>query len=87
MQLPVIVESNAWTLPQERFNAEWVRENGVGIVLENFRHIDRTICDLLSTKRLNSMRRAIACVENHAVYEVPRVLAQILADHKIGLRH
>ena len=78
MQLPVIVESNAWTLPQERFNAEWVRENGVGLVLDNFRDIDRTVCDLLSTKRLNSMRRAIACMENHAVYEVPKILAAIL---------
>jgi hypothetical protein len=87
MQLPVIVESNAWTLPQERFNAEWVRENGVGLVLDNFRHIDRTVCDLLATKRLNSMRRAIACVENRAVYEVPRVLAQILVSHGVALRH
>src|SRR5579883_1270405 len=26
MRLPVIVESNAWTLPQERYNAVWVRE-------------------------------------------------------------
>ncbi len=26
MKLPVIVELNAWTLPQERYNAEWVRE-------------------------------------------------------------
>ena len=36
MKLPVIVERNAWTLPQERYNADWVREKGVGIVVENF---------------------------------------------------
>ena len=30
MQLPVIVECNAWTLPQERYNAEWVVEKEVG---------------------------------------------------------
>ena len=27
MHLPVIVERNAWTLPQERYNADWVREH------------------------------------------------------------
>jgi hypothetical protein len=37
MRLPVIVASNAWTLPQERYNAEWIRGNGVGIVLPGFR--------------------------------------------------
>ena len=30
MKLPVIVESNAWTLPQERYNGEWVRERASG---------------------------------------------------------
>ena len=39
MKLPVIVESNAWTLPQERYNAEWVAEQGAGVVLPNFRGI------------------------------------------------
>src|ERR1017187_6455054 len=41
MRLPVIVERNAWTLPQERYNAEWVREMGIGVVLPNFRGIAR----------------------------------------------
>jgi Glycosyltransferase family 28 C-terminal domain/Monogalactosyldiacylglycerol (MGDG) synthase len=81
MQLPVIVECNAWTLPQERFNAEWVRENGVGIVLDSFRNIDRAVSELLSGKRLGGMRRAMACIENQALYEVPAILAQILASH------
>lgn len=87
MQLPVIVEQNAWTLPQERFNAEWIRDNGVGIVLDSFRNIDHSVCELLESKRLNGMRRAIACVENKALYEVPRFLAQILAAHQPVLRH
>ena len=40
MQLPVIVERNAWTLPQERYNTEWIREKQVGVVLKSFRDID-----------------------------------------------
>ena len=36
MGLPVIVESNAWTLPQERFNTEWVGEQNVGNRIKEF---------------------------------------------------
>ena len=32
MRLPVIVERNAWTLPQERYNADWILENDLGSV-------------------------------------------------------
>src|ERR1700722_7625632 len=32
-RLPVIVVRNAWTMPQERYNAQWVQEHGVGVVL------------------------------------------------------
>ena len=32
MHLPVIVECNRKTLPQERYNAEWLIENGYGAV-------------------------------------------------------
>ena len=37
MKLPVVIERNAWTLPQERYNADWVLEKGVGIVLNDFK--------------------------------------------------
>src|SRR5580700_10789299 len=35
-QLPVIVVCNAWTMPQERYNADWVQEHNAGIVLDSF---------------------------------------------------
>src|SRR4029077_8516392 len=38
-KLPVLIECNAWTLPQERYNAEWVKEKGVGIVLKSFKEV------------------------------------------------
>ena len=40
-KLPVILECNSWTLPQERYNTEWVREKRVGIVLDDFTEIVR----------------------------------------------
>ncbi len=35
--LPVIVECNSKTLPQERYNAQWVTEKGYGIVVPTFK--------------------------------------------------
>lgn len=82
MSLPVIVESNAWTLPQERFNAEWVREQKVGIVLKNFKGIADAAQSLLESDQLSEMRERIARMNNQAVYEIPPILEQILAKHE-----
>jgi 1,2-diacylglycerol 3-beta-galactosyltransferase len=81
MKLPVIVERNSWTLPQERYNTDWVREQGAGIVLENFREIEAAVGDLLGGERLQAMRRKISAMNNRAVYEIPPMLAKILAEH------
>ena len=82
MNLPVIVERNAWTLPQERYNADWIREQGVGVVLDNFRNIEGAVRDLLRSGRLESIKRKIAGVENRAVFEIPEILEGILAVHQ-----
>ncbi len=81
MRLPVIVESNAWTLPQERYNAKWVREHGVGIVLKNFRSIESAVKQLLSEDRLAHMKEKISAMNNQAVFEIPPILEKILAEH------
>ncbi|HYK66094.1 MAG TPA: glycosyltransferase, partial [Patescibacteria group bacterium] len=39
MGLPVIVERNSWTMVQERFNTDWIAQNGFGVVLPTFREI------------------------------------------------
>ncbi|MBV9303566.1 MAG: hypothetical protein JOY53_15765 [Acidobacteriaceae bacterium] len=78
MNLPVIVERNAWTLPQERYNTEWIREFGVGIVLKNFREIESGVTALL--ENLHTTKRNIACLENRAVFEIPPILEKILIE-------
>jgi len=78
MRLPVIVESNAWTLPQERYNPEWVREQGVGIVLPNFRRIARAVEELLEPAAFARFRAATERLHNGAVYEIPDILEAIL---------
>src|SRR2546423_5200090 len=58
MHLPVIVERNAWTLPQERYNADWIREHRVGLVLPNFRGIAAAVEDLLRPEAVRQYRAA-----------------------------
>jgi hypothetical protein len=79
MGLPVIIERNHWTLPQERFNADWVEEQKVGISLRKFK-----------TQVVDAVRRMLDPVErcqfvkqveqqrNRAVFEIPEILERIL---------
>ena len=78
MRLPVIVERNAWTLPQERYNAEWIREQGVGLVLPDFRRIAGAVEELLEPAAYARFRTATGVLENRAVFEIPEILERIL---------
>jgi hypothetical protein len=86
MRLPVIVERNAWTLPQERYNADWVREMGVGVVLANFRGIGRAVEELLEPAAYQRFRDATASLQNRAVFEIPGILEQIAKADAISYR-
>lgn len=82
MKLPVIVERNAWTLPQERYNADWVTEQGVGVVLRNFRGVEPAIRSLLAGGALEAMKTKIADLDNQAVFEILPILDRILSQHQ-----
>ncbi len=84
MGLPVIVERNAWTLPQERYNAEWVREQRVGFVLPSFRQIDSAIDELLERGRLVEMKDRILAMKNRAVFEIPEILESLFQSIDIN---
>jgi UDP-N-acetylglucosamine:LPS N-acetylglucosamine transferase len=84
MHLPVIVESNAWTLPQERYNPEWIRENGVGIVLRNFRGIAQAVDELLAPGNYERYRSATIRMQNRAVLEIPEILERLLSQKTNG---
>jgi hypothetical protein len=81
MHLPVIVERNAWTLPQERYNADWILEQGVGIVLPNFRGIARAVEELLDPAAYARFRGATERLRNRAVFEIPDILERIILEH------
>jgi len=77
MHLPVIVERNSWTLPQERYNADWIREHEVGLVLRNFRGIARAVEELLQPETFRRFHAATTRLNNRAVFEIPGILEKI----------
>lgn len=82
MGLPVIVETNAWTLPQERFNAVWVEEKGVGIALRSFsRGIVAATRRMLDPIQHAMFTDQVAKRKNRAVFEIPEILDGILRQH------
>jgi 1,2-diacylglycerol 3-beta-galactosyltransferase len=76
MKLPVIVERNAWTLPQERYNVDWVLERNAGIVLDNFRGVAPAVERMLAG--LDAFRASVEQIHNRAVFEIPEILHGIL---------
>jgi len=78
MHLPVVVERNAWTLPQERYNTEWILEKKVGVVLKSFREIDTGLRELLDASNFARFRANAAAIVNRAVFEIPDILESLL---------
>jgi hypothetical protein len=72
--LPVIVECNNKTLPQERYNAEWVAEKGFGIVVSRFREIAVAVKRLIEPSAFQEFVRNTDKYRNRALTEVSEVL-------------
>jgi UDP-N-acetylglucosamine:LPS N-acetylglucosamine transferase len=77
-QLPVIVECNSWTLPQERYNATFIREKQVGVVLASFARVAEAVAQLVEPQTLARYRSNAATLHNRAVFEIPDILGKIL---------
>lgn len=78
MKLPVIVEKNPRTIPQERFNAEWVEREELGVVVRSFREIVPAVEHLLAPERFARLRDNAGRIRNRAVLEIPSFLVEIL---------
>jgi UDP-N-acetylglucosamine:LPS N-acetylglucosamine transferase len=78
-RLPVIVQRNAWTLAHERYNADWVEEQGTGLVVRNFEtEIGAAVETLLTPENYDRFRRRAASTRNTAVFEIPDILDRIM---------
>ncbi|MFN9503457.1 MAG: glycosyltransferase [Rubrivivax sp.] len=74
--LPVITLRNAWTMPQERYNAQWVKDNGVGLVVPSLSALPAAAQAMVA--QLGAFQRAANAIDNRAVFEVPALLARLL---------
>jgi len=79
-KLPVLIECNSWTLPQERYNADWVTEKRVGIVLHSFKEVVEGVRQMLEPARLAEFRKNVAALDNRAIFEIPEMLAKLLGE-------
>lgn len=82
MKLPVIVQKNAWTLPQERYNADWIVEEQVGLVVSRFRDIGSAVGELLHPENFMRFCNNLSKLNNRAVFEIPAILKGILDRSK-----
>ncbi len=74
--LPIVTVRNAATMPQERYNIEWVRENQLGLVSRSMSNLRPSVLELIA--RLDEFKRNVSRVHNEAIFEVPDILANIL---------
>ena len=74
-RLPVIVVRNAWTMPQERYNTDWVEEHraghGAGFFQGRFAQAVSAM-----TARLGEYRASVARIHNRAIFEIPLILGE-----------
>jgi 1,2-diacylglycerol 3-beta-galactosyltransferase len=90
--LPVIVERNAWTMVQERYNAQWIAQNGVGVVLRSFTDTVSGIDTLLGdADRTQRFRQQVCALNNRALFEIPDIFDSLIARRQtnrvIRLQH
>lgn len=77
--LPVIVESTASTMVQERYNTEWIIQKRLGIVLRSFSEVEQGIAPMLDPNHLARFRNRTRALGNRAVFEIPGILERLIA--------
>jgi 1,2-diacylglycerol 3-beta-galactosyltransferase len=79
--LPVVVQRNAWTMAHERYNADWIEEQQIGLVVRSFfLEISAAVETLAVPEHYSRLRQRVASMRNLAVYEVPDLLEKILSQ-------
>jgi Glycosyltransferase family 28 C-terminal domain len=83
MQLPVIVERNIRTLAHERFNADWLLQRELGLVVSSFDRVNEAVEELLKPACYERLRANARNFPNTAVYDAVEWLDVILANHGV----
>jgi 1,2-diacylglycerol 3-beta-galactosyltransferase len=86
-RVPVVVPCNAYTIPQERYNAAFVEQNELGIVVRHWREMPGAVSALAAdpVRRARMRRRLEALPENRAVFEILAIVeAELTALGRVG---
>lgn len=79
MKLPVITEcNNTMTLFQERASADWLADNGFGIVVNNFNAIGEAVAQLIEPQNFARYQANVRAYNNRAAFEVVDILENVL---------
>lgn len=78
MKLPIITECALTTMSQEKYCAQWVKNNGVGIVVSSFKQIEQAVSEMIQPARYQQYKQRLAEFDNQAVFEVADLLQIIL---------
>lgn len=74
--LPVVVTRNRSTMPQERFNTDWVLQQGVGLVIRRYSDLPKAMVEL--TRQMATLKAQVARLRNNGLHEVIALIAEIL---------
>ncbi|MES2483008.1 MAG: glycosyltransferase [Pseudomonadota bacterium] len=84
--LPVVTVRNGWTLPQERYNTEWVTDHGLGVVGTSFNRLREPVEHLLA--HLHDHRACVrAMPPNRAVFEVADMIERMVDPSELSGPH
>ncbi len=78
--LPVVTWTGASTMPQERYNVQWLLDQGVAVVVDSPRRVRAGVEQMID--RLPAYAKAVRDVENHAVYEVVDLIERLLGESR-----
>ena len=74
--LPILTVLDGSTMPQERWNAQWVREQGVGVVVSSLRGLEAGARAVIAD--LDALRARTRQIDNRAIWELCDIVAGLL---------
>jgi len=86
MNLPVITECSWLTMSQEKYCAQWVKEQGVGLVISKFDKIAQAVEQMIQPQTYAQCKLNLAGLNNQAVFEVADLIEDILAAKSMAKR-
>lgn len=81
MGLPVITFQNSLTMPQERYNTLWVKENKLGKVIKSVSELQAAVDEMIND--LAAYQLNVHQINNQAVFEVVDLMSNLMRapDH------